>query len=80
MTARLVFTPERATQQAGLLIYGDADRYVKLGRQFLARPQLEFGMESYGRYTKPAGTFAYDPDAQTPAPAEPKPSSGGTPA
>jgi hypothetical protein len=65
VTARLVFTPERATQQAGLLIYGDADRYVKLGRQFLARPQLEFGMEVNGRYAKPPGTFAYDPEAQT---------------
>lgn len=65
VTARLVFTPERATQQAGILIFGDADRYVKLGRQFLARPQLEFGMETAGRYVKPPGTFAYDPDAQT---------------
>lgn len=65
LTVRLLFTPERATQQAGILIYGDADRYVKLGRQFLARPQLEFGMEIRGRYTKPPGTFAYDPSAQT---------------
>lgn len=64
VTARMLFTPERATQQAGLLIYGDADRYVKLGRQFLSRPQLEFGMESDGRYGKPPGTFGYDPDAQ----------------
>ncbi len=65
VTARMLFTPERATQQAGILIYGDADRYVKLGRQFLARPQLEFGFEVNGRYAKPPGTFAYDPEAQT---------------
>lgn len=65
LTARLVFTPERATQQAGILLFGDADRYVKLGRQFLARPQLEFGLEIHGRYTKPPGTFAYDPEGQT---------------
>lgn len=65
VVVRLLFTPERATQQAGILIFGDADRYVKLGRQFLARPQLEFGMETGGRYVKPPGTFAYDPDAQT---------------
>ena len=63
-TVRMLFTPERATQQAGILIYGDADRYVKLGRQFLSRPQLEFGVESEGRYSKPPGTFGYDPDAQ----------------
>ena len=61
----LVFTPERATQQAGILVFGDADHYVKLGRQFLARPQLEFGIESGGRYNKPPDTFFYDPDAQT---------------
>ncbi len=63
MTARLVFTPERATQQAGILVYGDADRYVKLGRQFLARPLLEFGLETEGRYLKPPGTFTFDPEA-----------------
>lgn len=63
VTARMVFTPERATQQAGILIYGDADRYVKLGRQFLARPLLEFGLETEGRYLKPPGTFSFDPDA-----------------
>ena len=61
LTARLLFTPERRNQQAGILIYGDADRYLKLGRQFLARPQLEFGMEINGRYTKPPGTFATIP-------------------
>jgi hypothetical protein len=65
VTARLTFTPERATQQAGILIYRDADQYVKFGRQFLARPQLEFGAEVNGRYLKPPQTFAYDPDAQT---------------
>lgn len=65
VTTRLVFTPERATQQAGILVFGDADHYVKLGRQFLARPQLEFGIESGGRYNKPPDTFFYDPDAQT---------------
>jgi hypothetical protein len=65
VTARMLFTPERATQQAGILVYGDADHYIKLGRQFFSRPQLEFGMESEGRYGKPPGTFIYDPDAQT---------------
>ena len=65
VTTRLVFTPERATQQAGIVVFGDADHYVKLGRQFLSRPQLEFGIESGGRYNKPPDTFFYDPDAQT---------------
>jgi hypothetical protein len=65
ITALMTFTPERATQQAGILAYQDADHYVKFGRQFLARPQLEFGMETAGRYNKPRGTFAEDPEAQT---------------
>lgn len=65
VTTRMLFTPERATQQAGILVYGDADHYIKLGRQFFSRPQLEFGMEFDGRYGKPPGTFIYDPDAQT---------------
>jgi hypothetical protein len=65
ITSRLVFTPERATQQAGILLYQDADNYVKFGRQFFSRPQLEFGMENGGRYNKPPGTFSYDPHAQT---------------
>lgn len=65
VTVRMLFTPERATQQAGILAYGDADHYVKLGRQFLSRPQLEFGLESQGHYQKPPGTFDNDLDAQT---------------
>jgi hypothetical protein len=65
VTARMVFTPERATQQAGILVFGDPDHYVKLGRQFLSRPQLEFGFENEGHYGKPPGTFDYDPAGQT---------------
>lgn len=65
VTARLLFRPERATQQAGILVFGNADRYIKLGRQFFSRPQLEFGKEAGGHYAKPQGTFAYDPDGQT---------------
>lgn len=65
ITTRMTFTPERATQQAGILALQDADHYVKFGRQFLARPQMEFGLENAGRYGKPPGTFAEDPEAQT---------------
>ena len=68
VTVRMTFSPERATQQAGLMLYADADHYIKLGRQFNSRVQLEFGVESAGRYQKPAGTFAYDPLGQTGAP------------
>lgn len=64
VTVRMRFTSERATQQAGLLIFENADRYVKLGRQFLSRPQLEFGMETQAQYAKPPNTFGYDPEGQ----------------
>jgi len=68
VTVRMTFSPERATQQAGIMLYADADHYVKLGRQFNSRVQLEFGVEIDGRYQKPTGTFAYDPLGQTGAP------------
>jgi beta-xylosidase-like protein len=64
ITGRMVFTPEHAVQQAGLLVFENADRYVKLGRQFLSRPALEFGLETQARYQKPPNTFVYDPEAQ----------------
>ena len=65
VTVRMKFVPDRATQQAGLMIYENADRYVKLGRQFLSRTQLEFGMETGARYQKPPNTFSYDHRGQT---------------
>jgi hypothetical protein len=61
VTVRMVFTPEQALHQAGLLVFNDPDRYVKFGRQFLARPQMEFGLETQARYQKPPNTFTYDP-------------------
>ena len=65
---RLSFSPERATQQAGIMIFENPDCYVKLGRQFNSRGQLEFGEESRGAYHKQPGTFQYDPRVQTGAP------------
>lgn len=65
ITVRLHFIPESAYQQAGLLIYESPDQYVKLGRQFLSRAELEFGQEIRGKYEKPPGTFTFDPEGQT---------------
>jgi hypothetical protein len=47
------------------MIFDSPDRYVKLGRQFLSRAEMEFGIEIGGRYQKPAGTFEYDPLGQS---------------
>lgn len=65
VTVRMRFTAEKATQQAGLLVYDNPDRYVKLGRQFLSRADLEFGLEVGARYRKPQDTFVFDPQGQT---------------
>ena len=68
VVARMEFTPERATQQAGLLLFQSPDEYVKLGRHFNDRARLEFGYETDGRYRKTPQTFAFDPAGQTGAP------------
>ncbi len=68
VTARLTFTPQKATQQAGILIFENPDHYVKLARHFNTRTQLEFGLESGGVYRKTPATFTYDPSGQTGAP------------
>lgn len=64
VTVCMEFSPEAASQQGGLMVFEDADRYVKLGRQFTSRNQWEFGLETGGRYQKPPGTFTYDPTGQ----------------
>jgi hypothetical protein len=64
VTVRMLFSPEHAVQQAGLLVFENADRYIKLGRQFLSRPAMEFGLETNARYQKPPNTFIYDASAQ----------------
>ncbi len=66
--ARLHFTPDKAVQQAGILMFESPDLYVKLGRQFNTRTVLEFGIENHGRYRKTPSTFEYDFAGQTGAP------------
>lgn len=68
VTVRMRFRPERALHQAGLLILDSSNHYVKLGRQFESRPQMEFGIEIDGVYRKTANTFSYDRFAQTDEP------------
>jgi hypothetical protein len=64
VTVRMTFSPQAASQQAGIMIFENADRYVKLGRQFTSRNQWEFGLETQARYQKPPGTFSYDATGQ----------------
>jgi hypothetical protein len=65
---RMVFTPNGGNQHAGLLVFSSPDQFVKFGRRFWSRVHTEFGIQSEGRYTKPPGTFAYDPTGQDGSP------------
>lgn len=63
--ARLRFTPQREAHQAGILIWSGPDHYVKLGRRFVARNQIEF---SHEEPPNPSGVPHHgelDPDGQS---------------
>ena len=68
VTVRMTFSPVAAEHQGGIMVFENADRYVKLGRQFTSRNQWEFGLETRARYQKPPGTFTYDSTGQEDAP------------
>jgi hypothetical protein len=48
VSVRLAFTAEGEAQQAGVLIWQDADHFVRFGRKFVGRNMLEFDMEQEG--------------------------------
>jgi hypothetical protein len=64
-TVRLDFTPDREAQQAGLIVWQDGDHFIRLGRRFFGRNQIEFLVEE-GRsaVATPANTV-YDPEGQS---------------
>ncbi len=64
ITVRLRFTPEREAQQAGIIIWQDAGNYIKLGRKFYGRSQLEFDMQDGGAYRPTPRAFTFEPEAQ----------------
>jgi hypothetical protein len=61
---RLQFSPDRPTQQAGIMAMIDADNYVRLGHHFKSRNLLEFAHESRGKFLTQAATYEYDPAGQ----------------
>jgi hypothetical protein len=65
ITARLDFTPNREAQQAGVIVWQDGDHFIRLGRRFFGRNQIEFLVED-GRsaVATPANTV-YDPEGQS---------------
>ncbi len=63
ITVRLDFTPIQEAQQAGILIWDAPDRFIKLGRRFHGRNQVDFmaGSGAATTYQK----IAYDPEGQS---------------
>lgn len=68
VVGRMLFTPVGANQHAGIMIYGGPRQFVKFGRRFWSRVQTEFGVANRGVYSKPPGTFEYDPRGQDGSP------------
>ena len=65
LTAHLTFQPEHELQQAGILLWRDADNYVRLGRSFAGRNYIEFTAEQKGGSSTAAENLIYDPEGQS---------------
>jgi hypothetical protein len=63
VTAKLKFSPSQEAHQAGILVWDGPQRFVKFGRRFLGRNQIDLlavwdGATAYQK-------FAYDPEGQS---------------
>lgn len=58
------FAPEHPNQHAGLMLYDNVDRFVRLGSLFRNHAYLEFGIETDGNYQRPEANHTYDPLGQ----------------
>lgn len=65
LTALLHFQPEHEAQQAGILLWKDADNYVRFGRSFTARNYLEFVLERAGEVRTAPENLVYDTEGQS---------------
>ena len=65
LVVRMVFTPLAELDQAGVMIFDDADNYVVLSRQLQQRNYLHFAAERRGAFSRAPETFIEDPRAQT---------------
>lgn len=65
---RLRFSPEQQYQQAGLMIWEDADHYVRFGRRFHTRTYLEFGAEEKANFRLQPANWHYDAFGQDGSP------------
>jgi hypothetical protein len=67
VTARVDFTPRQEAQQAGVIVWQDGDNYIRLGRRFFGRNQIDYSME-VGGVVAPHPQAFYDPEGQSGAP------------
>lgn len=67
LVTRLDFTPTLEAHQAGIVIWQDGDNYVRLGRRFFGRNQIEFRVEHGGHPSVPPVAH-FDPDGQSGTP------------
>lgn len=65
LTALLDFRPEFEAQQAGILVWQDADNYVRLGRRFTGRNHFELAAEWREDNKTPPENIVFDPEGQT---------------
>jgi hypothetical protein len=65
VTARLDFTPDREAQQAGLIVWQDGEHFIRLGRRFFGRNQIEFLVEEGPSAVTTAANTVYDPEGQS---------------
>jgi hypothetical protein len=63
-TVELTFTPERATQQAGVMAFGSPDHFVRFGQHFKDRAMIEQSFEIDARSNLAQSHFLADPLGQ----------------
>ncbi len=66
--ARMVFSPRIEGDHAGIMIYDNADNYVKFGRYLRRRTDLHFAAEVRGGHSLTPASFHYDMGGQTEEP------------
>jgi hypothetical protein len=65
VSARLDFTPNREAQQAGLIVWQDAKHFVRLGKRFFGRNEIEFLLQDGEMRVDNRGNTVFDPEGQS---------------
>lgn len=68
LVALLSFRPEFEAQQAGILLWQDGDNFVRLGRRFSGRNNIEFWAERQAVSLTPPENLLFDPEGQSARP------------